>query len=216
MKKKAVKTAPMFIAEELATRIAKGILHPKEHLIETVIAEEFHTSRAPVREALLMLEKDRLVTRIPHHGFVVKKFSREEIHQLYDAVYRLEEIAMAKAIQHVDEEQIRRLDAILEKQAEAIEKQDIAGYYELNEEFHYTIFSIAQNEILTEMYQSLRRSARPLRMSSMAHGSNLSLSYQEHQEQVEALKQRNKEAAIAAIHKQEIRSLKTLDVLYPE
>lgn len=212
---KKTKTAPMHIAEELATRIAKGILHPKEHLVETAIAEEFNTSRAPVREALLMLENDRLVTRIPHHGFVVKNFSKEEIHQIYDAVYRLEEIAMEKALHNMNEENLRLLENILEKQKVAIDNQDIVGYYELNEEFHNAIFSIAKNEILAQMYQSLRRSVRPLRMSTFAHASNLSLSFQEHQRQVEALKNANKEAGIIAIREQERRSLKTLDMLYP-
>jgi DNA-binding GntR family transcriptional regulator len=212
--KKTKKTAPMQIAEELATRIARGILHPNEHLIETVIAEEFKTSRAPVREALLMLEKDRLVKRVPHHGFVVKKFSREEIHQLYDATFRLEEIAMEKAIQNVTDSDIKRLEEILEKQRLAVEKEDVVGYYDLNEEFHAAIFSIAKNEFLTEMHQSLRRSSRPLSMLNMGQGNNLALSYDEHRRQVEALKKGDKEAAITAIREQEARSLKTLDIFY--
>lgn len=212
--KKTKKTAPMQIAEEIADRIAKGILHPNEHLIETVIAEEFNTSRAPVREALLMLEKDRLVKRVPHHGFVVKKFSREEIHQLYDATFRLEEITMEKAILKITDSDIIRIEEILEKQCEAIEEGDIVRYYDLNEEFHVTLLSIANNQFITEMHQSLRRSARPLSMLNMGQGNNLFLSYQEHRSQVDALKKRDKEAAIAAIREQESRSLKTLDIFY--
>jgi DNA-binding GntR family transcriptional regulator len=208
------KTTPMFIAEQIASRIARGALHPNERLIETVLAEEFKTSRAPVREALLMLEKDRLVTRVPHHGFVVKKFSREEIHQLYDATFRLEEIAMEKAIRNVTDKDIGHLEEILEKQRLAIEKEDLLGYYELNEEYHAAIFSISKNEFLSEMHQSLRRSARPLSILNMGQGNNLFLSYDEHRRQVEALKKGDKDAAIAAIREQEARSIKTLDIFY--
>lgn len=213
--KEEKKTVPVYIAEEIALRIAKGILNPNEHLVEAKIAEEFKISRAPVREALLMLEKNRLVTRVPHHGFVVKKFSKKEIHQLYDATFRLEEIAMEKAVNNVTDSDIERLEEILGRQRLAIESQDIIGYYALNEEFHAAILAIAKNEFLTEMHQSLRRSAHPLSVLNMGQGNNMLSSYDEHRRQVEALKQGDKEAGIQAIREQEARALKTLDIFYP-
>ncbi|MET3506576.1 GntR family transcriptional regulator [Halalkalibacter oceani] len=207
-------TAPMQIAEELAAKIANRELHPNEHLVESAIAKEFNTSRAPVREALLMLEKDRLVTRVPHHGFVVKNFSKEEIHQLYDATFRLEEIALEKAMNNIVEEDLTRLEEILNKQKQAIEDEDIVSYYNHNEEFHTTLFSIAQNEFLKEMHQSLRRSSRPLSLLNMGQGNNLSLSFEEHCQQFNALKNKDKEIGLKAIRDQEKRSLKTLDIFY--
>src|SRR5690606_19880163 len=107
------KTTAMQIADEISTRIAKGQLHPGERLVETALAKEFQTSRAPIREALLMLERDRLVERIPHQGVVVRRFTRQEIYDLYDVIYRLEEIAFEKAVSKVTEEDLRELDRIL-------------------------------------------------------------------------------------------------------
>lgn len=204
----------MYIAEELADRIAKGILHPNEHLVETVLAEEFNASRAPVREALLMLERDKLVTRVPHHGFVVKKFTRDEIHQLYDATFRLEEIVMQKAIDSATDEDLAELDDILRRQKEAVDRKDVLGYYELNEVYHYTLFRIANNNFLTEFHRSLRKSSRPLSLLNMGQSTNLYNSFDEHVKQVEALKAKDKEKALAAIREQESRSLKTLDFIY--
>jgi len=204
----------MYIAEELADRIAKGILSPNEHLVETVLAEEFSASRAPVREALLMLERDKLVTRVPHHGFVVKKFTRDEIHQLYDATFRLEEIIMQKAIDKATMADIEALDDILRQQKEAVDRKDVLGYYELNEEYHSTLFKIANNDFLTEMHRSLRKSSRPLSLLNMGQGTNLYNSFDEHVKQVKALKDKNKEQALEAIREQEARSLKTLDFIY--
>ncbi|OUN00022.1 MAG: hypothetical protein BAA02_10735 [Paenibacillaceae bacterium ZCTH02-B3] len=208
------KTVPTIIAEAIALKIAKGILSPNEHLVETAIAEEFNTSRAPVREALLMLEKDRLVTRSPHRGFVVKKFSREEIHQLYDATFRIEEIAMQKAVQRVTEDDLKELEEILNSQKLAIERQDLVEYYDLNEAFHTRILDIAGNQFLKEMHQSLRRSSRPLSLLNMGQGKNMNLSYEEHVKQFMALKNRDAEAGIRAIREQESRSIRTLDIFY--
>jgi DNA-binding GntR family transcriptional regulator len=213
--KEVKKTVAAHIAEEISSRIANGFWSPNEHLVETKLAEEFKTSRAPVREALLMLEKERLVTRVPHHGFVVKKFGKKEIHELYDATFRLEEIAMEKAVTNITDGDIQRLEGILERQRTAIENNDILGYYPLNEEFHVTIFEIANNQFLAEMHRSLRKSARPLSVLNMGQGANMLSSYEEHLRQFEALKLRDKDAGIQAIKDQEARSLKTLDIFYP-
>ncbi len=197
-------------------RIAKRMLHPNQHLVELAIAEEFKTSRAPVREALLMLEKDRLVEKIPHRGFVVRQFSKSEIHQLYDATFRLEEIAMQKAIHNVTQSDIAALEDILEKQREAIGNNDTVSYYDFNEQFHAYILFIAGNQFITEMHQSLRRSSRPLSLLNMGQGNNMSLSYEEHTRQFRALQTKDLSSGIQAIRDQEARSLKTLDIFYPE
>lgn len=208
------KTIPTSIAEEIALRIARGILNPNEHLVESALADEFQTSRAPVREALLMLERDRLVHKVPHCGFVVKKFSKGEIHQLYDATFRLEEIALQKAIVNATQDDIEHLEEILRSQKSAIESEDVVRFYGLNEEFHASILSIANNQFITDMHQSLRRSSRPLSLMNMGQGKNTLLSYQEHYKQLEAIKSKNVAAGISAIREQEERSLKTLGIFY--
>jgi DNA-binding GntR family transcriptional regulator len=207
-------TVPAIIAEALRERIATGVLHPNEHLVESAIAIEFETSRAPVREALLMLETDGLVTRSPHRGFVVKKFSREEIHELYDATFRLEEVAFVKAITNATDVDFARLEHNLRNQKRAIEAHDVRAYYFLNEEFHTLLMEAAGNSFIARMHRSLRRASRPLSMLNMGQGLNMSHSHAEHCDQLEALRRRNAEAGLAAIRKQEQRSLRTLDIFY--
>lgn len=216
METNAKKTTAIKIAEEITARIGKRILHPGEHLVEAAIAEEFKTSRSPVREALLMLERDRLVQRVPHQGVVVRRFTRTDIYELYDVLYRLEEIAMEKAIVKIDQDGVDKLENVIKMQERAVQDNNIELYYELNEEFHHLIFSIANNKVLSEMYLSLRRSARPFRMLSMAQGSNLTSSLNEHREQVRALIEKDVSAGKRAINEQEIRSLRSLEILFPE
>lgn len=209
------KTAAMLIAEEISRRIASGQLHSGEHLIETSLAEEFHTSRAPVREALLMLERDWLVERIPHYGVMVRRFTKSEIHALYEVIYRLEEIAMEKAVA-VKEVDISRLDSILETQKQAAHDRNVYAFYEANESFHNLIFDIAGNPVLKEVYQPLCRSAKPFRILTLAQGKNLNLSYLEHKKQVEALQAQDAERGKLGIQEQELRALCSLDLLFPE
>lgn len=209
-------TTAMQIADEIATMIGRAMLRPGEHLVETALAERFQTSRAPIREALLMLERDRLVQRVPHQGVVVRNFTRREIHDVYDVIYRLEEIAMEKAVSRVTPNEMKHLQEILLRQREAVDAGDVQQYFELNEEYHVALFDIAGNPVLTELYQSSRRGARPFRVLSIAQGNNLSASFEEHSRQVEALEQKDVGGGKRAIHEQEIRSIKSLDLLFPE
>jgi DNA-binding GntR family transcriptional regulator len=49
------------IAETIADLIIEGTFRPRERLIETSLAQRFRASRAPVREALRLLESEGLV-----------------------------------------------------------------------------------------------------------------------------------------------------------
>ncbi len=204
------------IAEEIASLIGRGILHPGERLVEAVLIEKFQCSRAMVRDALLMLERDGLVEKIPNIGAAVRNFTKEEIHELYDVIYRLEEMAMEKAASRGTEQDFTTLEEILEEQQVAATANDIHSYYELNEKYHLEIFNIAGNRTLVGIYKSLRMSVRPFRLLVMGQGNNLQSSCLEHRKQVEALRSNNLRDARYAIRQQEIRSLKSLDVLFPE
>ena len=204
------------IAEEIASLIGKGVLHPGERLVEVALSEKFQCSRALIRDALLMLERDGLVEKVPNAGAMVKNFTKEEIHELYDVIYRLEEMAIEKASSRATEQDFFTLLKILEEQSVAVNANDIHSYFELNEKYHLEIFNIAGNRTLVRIYKSLRMSVRPFRMLVMGQGSNLLSSYLEHKRQVEALRAHNIRDARYAIREQEIRSLKSLDVLFPE
>nr|WP_276513840.1 FCD domain-containing protein [Cytobacillus horneckiae] len=135
---------------------------------------------------------------------------------MYDVIYRLEEIAMEKAMVNVTAEAIANLENVIQAQEQAVEEKNIEVYYDLNEKFHSFIFLIASNKVLSEMYSSLRRSARPFRMISMAQGDNLQSSLAEHKKQAKALMEKDMTSGKRAIHEQEIRSIASLDILFPE
>lgn len=210
------KTVAQTIAEEIATLIGKRILHPGEHLVESYLVEKFKASRASVREALSMLERDKLVERIPYQGVKVRIFSSKEIHDLYDTIYGLESLAMETAITKTTTEHIEKLEAILAKQKIAIAAREVEDYYKLNEEFHQCIFTIADNTFLLDLYHRLHRIVRPFRLLTLAQGNNMQSSFEEHVAQKEALKNNDLSIGTLAISEQKERSLKSLKLLFPE
>ena len=70
-------------AEYIRNLIRQGKLLPGDSIKESLIAETLHISRAPVREALLLLDKQGLVSSKPQKGKSVRIFSEREILDSY-------------------------------------------------------------------------------------------------------------------------------------
>lgn len=77
-------TLPEQIAEQLAHDIVSQALIPGQRLKETDLAAQFGASRAPIREALRLLEQQGLVQIEPRHGVRVTNLSASEVDDLYE------------------------------------------------------------------------------------------------------------------------------------
>jgi DNA-binding GntR family transcriptional regulator len=66
------------VAERLWADILSGVYGPGQRLTEQMLSERLGVSRGPVREALRMLETDRVVTLKPRRGAYVRSLSSEE------------------------------------------------------------------------------------------------------------------------------------------
>jgi DNA-binding GntR family transcriptional regulator len=71
------------LAVYLREEIYRGNLRPGQRLIELDLCKEFQVSRAPLREALLALQRDGLVEMPPHRGAKVVSFTDDDIHEIY-------------------------------------------------------------------------------------------------------------------------------------
>src|SRR5437870_10353968 len=71
------------IAQWIGCAIIEGRLQPGGDLNTVDLSKQFQTSRTPVREALLLLEKEGLVTIPPYRRPFVAQISREEIREIY-------------------------------------------------------------------------------------------------------------------------------------
>lgn len=76
------------LAEQIAWQIGKSILEekyqPGEALTEHSLSSEFNVSRGPVREALRILEREKLVEIVPRRGARVTHLSAREVGEIFD------------------------------------------------------------------------------------------------------------------------------------
>ena len=109
----------------LKRSILTGEINQGQSLTINQICKLTKFSATPIREALLKLEQDGIVSRLPNGNFVVRRFSKEEIENILELRILLETFAMEKAIKFVGPEDINWLLENVKKSEERILKGEI-------------------------------------------------------------------------------------------
>ncbi|MCL6597790.1 MAG: GntR family transcriptional regulator [Alicyclobacillus macrosporangiidus] len=189
------KSLPQQIADYIATEILQGRFRPGERLKEEDLAAKFQTSRAPVREALYLLQIDGLVERQPRRGTVVKAYTEKEIRELYEVRQGLEQIAVERLRHAWSRRAAERFHTVLADMEQALADSDAEAYSESNEAFHELIFDLAGNEVLLRLYRQLQNLLRLLLRLSTQEAAQMRASYEEHRAIVAALERGDFEEA---------------------
>ena len=168
--------------------IITGQLRPNERLIEETIAADMGTSRAPVREALLKLEKEDLVLRLPKAGFVVKEIAEEEVEDVLELQSLLEGCATRLAVLKITKREIRLLGDLISLQESCLADGDVKTFIRLDAEFHDAIHRAAKNARLYDLVQGLRDHMDRYRVMIFRSHARLHLSVKDHKEMVSLMK----------------------------
>jgi DNA-binding GntR family transcriptional regulator len=116
MRGKEWSRAAVPIAEQIAIRLAGAItldlIHAGQRLLEKDISEVLRVSRAPVREALRVLERERLVEFTPRRGAVVTSPDIDDLRDIHAVRAALYVILLERLL----DERPAELQALLERQ----------------------------------------------------------------------------------------------------
>ena len=96
------------VYESLRTDILTCRLAPGDDMREQELAERYAVSRQPVREALLRLEREHLVTVQPRQGYRVNPISLSDARDLLRFRFALEPACVAEAIEHAGDDVLKR------------------------------------------------------------------------------------------------------------
>jgi len=134
--------------------IIGGRVPPGSKLVEQEIARELGISRAPVRDALLELEKEGLVVSRPNGRYVIE-LTEQDIRELYRVRLAAEKLAVELAAQNCCAENRAALNDKLEEMRRAVAQQDRDAYVKSDVETHWLIWHQAQNPHLLRMLNSI-------------------------------------------------------------
>jgi DNA-binding GntR family transcriptional regulator len=185
-----LRTLPEQIADSLRQAILRGRLKSGTHLVETSIAEQMQTSRGPVRDALLLLERDGLVAKLPNRGTRVLDFSERTLREAATLRAALEEFAATLLVPRLNTEQLSRLEALVCRMELAASRGTAREFNEADYRFHDEIFESSGHRTLHEVWRGMQRRIRAFQASANWVSGNLPAVAQRHRAIVRALESR--------------------------
>jgi len=146
--------------KQIREAIKSGKLKSGDRLIESRLAEEMQISRFPIREAIRYLEKEGLVVTIPFKGTYVANFTERDLEEVYTLRSALEELAVRKLMENLDNRKIKKLDSILKMMEKAAQEGKMNKLVSVDTKFHRTICELSGHHKLLEMWLTLERQLR--------------------------------------------------------
>lgn len=201
----------------LRDQIIKGILEPGARLPEEELSKAMNISRAPIREALNMLEKDGFTTIIPRKGAVVSSITKEDVQDVWEMRILLEPYAASTSFREIPEEEIDNMSQILQKVLD--EPDNFEQYMESDLELHELLYKYVGNKLLRDTLMTIK--AHSLRIRYFAENNKhtrksvICQVTKDHIAIINALKARDEKLIHESVYNHVVnsqeRSLKALD-----
>jgi DNA-binding GntR family transcriptional regulator len=148
------------VARILTQAIVQGRLPPGSKVVEAGVARELGVSRAPVREAARLLERQGLLIASPRRGFFVRQFAADDIDDIYNLRLCVERHAGVLAARRLTPETRDALRRQLDVLYQTADLDDPARQVEEDYRFHRLICEVAGNPRLLRLFDDLASELR--------------------------------------------------------
>lgn len=145
------------IYKDLGRAIAKGELPPGMPLKEAELQDWFGVSRAPIREAIRMLQADDLVIIDEFKKKYVRQITRSYLEDLIPVIERLEGYGAGLAARKITDNEIDELKNINESMRVAYSEKKYELCPQLNFDFHRIYIKSANNQVLNTTIRSMKK-----------------------------------------------------------
>lgn len=187
------------LADKIYARLKQDIsefrLLPGDRYTESELAERMSSSRTPVREALLRLQRDGYVEVQFRNGWLVRPLDFKALENLYDVRIILE-LAAVRQLCDMPElpAQLQELRQIWLVPA-ADRLQDGAQVSPLDERFHETLVEATGNGEMARIHHDITERIRIVRRLDFTMKDRVEATYNEHAQILRAILRRRSEQA---------------------
>lgn len=151
------------VYERLRQQIIDFEFRPGEPLREADLAARLGVSKTPIREALLRLHEDRLVTIAPYRGAIVAGYSREDLRHIYGLRELVEGSCARDAAREAMPADLAELSRIIDETRASVAETDHERTALLLSAFDDLIYRQTRNlyvaDIITGLHAHLERIA---------------------------------------------------------
>lgn len=210
---------PKKVLAELRARMFQGSLPPGSRLDYSQLALELGVSTTPVREAVARLASEGIVELVPRFGAVVASLDPTKASEFYEVREAVESFAAMKAADRRSPRHLELLkrhlgimqdlyQSVLDQKGESLTGPPLHDFLDADLAFHRTVLLAARNPALARTVDDCHIQSRILFADRGQHDlERLSMACQQHASILEALEQRDAEAASEAMRVHILTSL---------
>ncbi|AYE87865.1 MULTISPECIES: GntR family transcriptional regulator [Sulfitobacter] len=182
-----------FVYSILRDEILDLTLLPGSPIDEIRLSERLSMSRTPIREALVRLASEGLVTTLPNRSTVVANIDFMNLHTFFDAMTLMYRVTTRLAAQFHTPADMAKIRARQAEFAKAVSAQDALSMIATNREFHAEIARAGRNPYYESLcLRLLDEGRRLLRMYYQSFDDQLPSEYvQEHEDLIAAIEVRD-------------------------
>ena len=184
------------VFEHLETDILSGKYQRGDVLTENRLCEILGVSRTPIREALRRLMQDHLIVETGK-GSLVLGITDDDLRDIYIIRESLEAKAVKMATLNASEDEINELKSAVELQEFYLSKQNADQIRLMDNRFHEILYKISGSHVFYNTLLPLHKKVQKYRKVSLQSHSRASESVAEHHEILNAIINRDADAAEA-------------------
>ncbi len=172
----------------LKQEIRNNALPPSHQATEPELALHHGVSRTTVREALIRLEADGLVSLVPRRGARVLPIRAEDMREIYAILTALEAEAVGALARRAPSRQVLQpLTDATEQMQDAVSRGALEDWATADDLFHTSLLDLHGNRRLVGIAQALFDQAHRARMATLRLRDIPRQSTQDHQDILDAL-----------------------------
>jgi DNA-binding GntR family transcriptional regulator len=199
------------IAHDLGSKIIEGALPAGASISSVDVARRFKTSRAPVRDALLVLEREGLVSTSVGRASRVTHVALKDIREIYEIRAELFALVAQRFVRYAPDAAITELRALSQRLVELAAAGNVDGFFWLSLEFRDVEAQAAGNERLRQVLDSVGLQTLVVRHAGIAQPGRLETSVRQHEDLLRAYEARNEALAVAVMRTIVIGSLANIE-----
>ncbi|MET6677692.1 GntR family transcriptional regulator [Citrobacter amalonaticus] len=186
--------------------IVHCLIAPGTPLSEKEVSVRFDVSRQPVREAFIKLAENGLIQIRPQRGSYVNKISLSQVRNGCFVRQAIECAVVRRAAAQITDSQCYQLEQNLNQQRIAIERKQLNDFFELDDDFHQKLATIADCQLAWDTIENIKATIDRVRYMSLDHVSPPEMLLRQHLDIFAALEKHDADAVEKAMtqHLQEI------------
>ena len=196
------------VAQEIRGAILRGDLPPGSRVKQEHLAAQLGVSREPVRQALLLLQREGLVQAQPNRGAEVAPVDRRLISDLYEFREAVESSLVA-TLARLPRFDVKPFRLLIARARSAVREGDLPELIELDMSFHTKLYEAAGNQVIVDVMHGQWGHIRRIMAMVLDRASYRQTVWDEHEAIVQAI-DAGRAASASAAARRHIRGSREL------